>query len=99
MKNDFYEKMVSDPNGQISSTRVMAWNTWKFTKVWMVVFLVIIAALLVIDGIGKIDVDVEALDRLVSVYVWTVIILLVATYAPKSIVKFAETMGDKILKK
>ena len=98
MKKEIYEEMIKTPTG-VSSTSVMAWDTWKFTKIWMVIFLVILTALFVVDGLGKIDVDIDVLNGLIKVYVWTVVILLVATYTPKSIAKFAEAWQDKIFKK
>lgn len=93
MKDSVYKKMIETPGGGISSTRVMAWSTWQFTWKFMIGCFLLFAMLFSFDGLGWMELDVEVFNVILKIYLWTVGILLVAIYTPKTIGKFAESWG------
>ena len=89
MKQEFYERMVSDPDGQISSTRVMAFKSLQFffwfNVLFMLLFGFIAWATANQTGINMGVIWVMAIS-------WWMIdgILLLSIYAPKQLAKQLE---------
>lgn len=78
------------PGSGVSSTRVMSYIVWQFTKSWMILFGGVFLLLFTLDAFKFADIDVETLDGMIKFFTWSVIILLVAAFTPKSISQLAE---------
>lgn len=76
---------------EVSSTRVMSYLTWRFTKWWMILFGGVFLAIFTLDAFGKLNVNQETMGGMISFYTWSVITLLVATFTPKTLSQIADT--------
>jgi hypothetical protein len=106
MKKEFYERMVSDPDGQISSTRVMAWSKLKFFYWFNILFMLIFGAITwATTGLGQVQLGVV---WILAICWWVIdAYLLLAIYAPKQlakqlevtkIIELAKTVAEKSIK-
>ena len=90
MKDEIYNEMIKGPDGGISSTRVMAWDTWKFLKILIIVFLAGLTLFGVIIAWFGFETPTDILEHLITIYIFTIIMLFVAIYAPKQFSKMSE---------
>jgi len=95
MNKETKQKMFETADGNVSSTRVMAWDTWIFTKWLMVIGLAIIVGLIIIDMYSAKNVDPKLIDKLISIYTYTLVALFLSIYAPKAWSKIGEVVGEK----
>lgn len=77
-------------DSEYSSTRVMSYLTWKFTKWWMIMFGGVELLMFVMDGFGWVSVSKDVLGGLFQFFTWSTIILLTATYSPKTLSQWAD---------
>lgn len=87
---EIYDKMVQTPEGGVSSTRVMAWDTWMFLKKLIIVFLSVMLVMAVIVSWLGIELDMNIIKYVIGSFLGIVGILLIAIYAPKQFSKMSE---------
>ena len=75
----------SGTTGVVSSTRVMAWKTWVFTKYVIIGFLLVLTGMIMLDGYTDYTVSDTLLNKVVDIYTYTLVALFVAIYTPKGI--------------
>ena len=90
MKTEIYEEMIKNPEGGISSSRVMAWDTWKFLKKLIIIFLAGLTVFGIVIAWTGFEVPSEVLGHLTTIYIFTIIMLFVAIYTPKQFSKMSE---------
>ena len=79
--------------GSVSSTRVMAWKTWVFTKYVIIGFLIVLTTMIMLEGYTEYKVSDVLLNRVVDIYTYTLVALFVAIYTPKSFQVLAEAIA------
>lgn len=90
MKNEIYDKMILTPDGNVSSTRVMAWDTWMFLKKLIIIFLAVLTVLALLVAWLGLELPTDLLGHLLTTYIVTILLLFVAIYAPKQFSKMSE---------
>ena len=80
-------------SGSVSSTRIMAWKTWVFTKYVIIGFLLVLTGMILLDGYTEYKVSDTLLNRVVDIYTYTLVALFVAIYTPKSFQVLAEAIA------
>lgn len=90
MRREVYDGMIKTPAGGISSSRVMAWDTWKFLKALIIIFLTLFSSVLSWAIITKVVVDGAIIGYLLTAWFAVFFGLLIAIYAPKQLSKISE---------
>ena len=97
---EVWREMVSTPQGGVSSSRVLAWDTWVFTKRLIMIFLLIAVGLVFANEFTKMDLSATGISQLMQIMGGILLFLFTAIYAPKQFAKMSETkailhMGNK----
>ena len=79
-------------DSEYSSTRVMSYLSWKFTKWWMILFCGTELIMFLLDGLGWMTVRQGVIEGLFSFFTWSTIILLTATYSPKTLSQWSDSV-------
>lgn len=87
---ELWLRMVSTPNGGISSTRVLAWDTWQFTKKFLIGEVLLVLALMILKGFEYITFETTMLQYLLGTLGSITLLLFTAMYAPKQFSKTSE---------
>ena len=92
-KEIFLKMFENGTAGSVSSTRVMAWKTWVFTKYVIIGFLIVLTTMIMLEGYTEYKVSDVLLNRVVDIYTYTLVALFVAIYTPKSFQVLAEAIA------
>ena len=92
-KEIFLKMFEGGTTGSVSSTRVMAWKTWVFTKYVIIGFLVVLTGMIMLDGYTDYKVSDTLLNKVVDIYTYTLVALFVAIYTPKSFQVLADALA------
>ena len=93
MKDETYDKMIQTPDGNVSSTRIMAWDTWMFLKKLIIIFLVVMVIFAGLVAWLEFKVPGELIGYILTAFVAIVLLLFIAIYAPKQFSKASEIKG------
>ena len=98
-KEIFLKMFSNGVEGSVSSTRVMAWKTWVFTKYVIIGFLIVLTTMIMLDGYTEYTVSSNLLDKVVDIYTYTLVALFIAIYTPKSFKVIADALAQLWTKK